>query len=1198
MSQIRTSWEALERRHRTEEIWEQFGIPAAVDLEGRSVLVPALWAGWSLSGEVASQASLIAGAKAAGLTALAEGEGVVLSDVGTAVPEEWSGLLHGWLLGVYEENPGVFLTRQRRAINIPEDGALPRSSAWLERYYGGDNEFMPREKKPLVADLNRSQGAYLASVDEDPLVIMDTMSQIATLAGGFNPPQFQKAMDEGEMDAVILSSNWKSAPSLAERRRFESELQKHLPDALCHFAYANSGAEANEKAYILARLFGPGGKRILAFEGSFHGRTLLSLYSTWNKVKREPYQIKGYEVDFMPFPGSGRASTAPVTQEWLEFWTAPQGRTFPKSAAEPVLNREIECLETLQRALEKDDVCAVNLEPMQSEGGDNYGSARFFNGIRALTRAYGVPLIMDEVQTGFGLGGTFFWHNQFSFQKADGTPDHPDLIICAKKAQVGVTISVWPDPYPTPTQGASAIRGRIHAELAWRDHRSCEIHGMVEKALLELAEAMPVGLVSNGRCSGYALALDLPSAGIADAIVAQRFYRGAMVYKAGSHTLRYRLSHAFTNAEVGKLFSVLHESLQSIIDWAGGVGDGGDELFARMTAVKAPAWIPGTRSEKRAADSTPGEYTLRRCLAGEFEGLSSQVEAIEKRSYEPARQDDIETLRKVATGDDSIALVAESGGKVIGFSFAGALEGFREVQGPDTDREMDRQTTLYSADVTVDPDWRGKGVGGALKEAQVRYALGARTGSGSPRYAFITGRNRVGHTQVMGSINSRFGAYVLSTYTGQYGDPQGEAVYYRIPLRRLDRNVRVGEIVQGVNLADGVLEPLDPRNSEMRSGLARGAFNGAMMTKLTLSNFITPNVVRYVELMKEIRPEGTEHLYLTSCRDEMADKAIRTLRSYRKTGEVCISFTGAFFGHTTAGARSLSDWSGAAFEERMPWFDWPHVDHPGSGDLETESHGVEFFETLMAASSDLSEAGVERALAEAGLQGSVAEAQIRCEAKTLAQIQEIVERHGADCVIGVFAEAVQEKTGATLSLRMWRGLSALLTGFDVPLVMDETTTGMGRNGRSFWRENTLPIQPDVVLFYGGGQLGHVFVSDRYFLPKPLQLISTWDGDEVSMLRIAWLLRAVRTEAIQDHAMGFETSLRSILAAKGIHVSGEGAYLAFEAPKGEKSRLVSSLQSRGISVGEGQGNRILLVPSLTRAHHDDVKKAAETLGSLL
>ena len=67
---------------------------------------------------------------------------------------------------------------------------------------------------------------------------------------------------------------------------------------LPHVTFTASGAEANEKALALCRLHAarPDARRVLAFEGSFHGRLLLALHATHSPSKRAPYELPGYEA--------------------------------------------------------------------------------------------------------------------------------------------------------------------------------------------------------------------------------------------------------------------------------------------------------------------------------------------------------------------------------------------------------------------------------------------------------------------------------------------------------------------------------------------------------------------------------------------------------------------------------------------------------------------------------------------------------------------------------------------------------------------------------------------------------------------------------------------------------------------------------------------------------------------------------------
>ena len=98
---------------------------------------------------------------------------------------------------------------------------------------------------------------------------------------------------------------------------------------------------------------------------------------------------------------------------------------------------------------------------------------------------------------------------------------------------------------------------------------------------------------------------------------------------------------------------------------------------------------------------------------------------------------------------------------------------------------LGKHNTMYSVSITVAPSFQSSGIGRKLKEHQLRDALTRKKPDGSPRYLYVTGRNRVGRTAQMTHLNRVFGAHVVSVLTGQYEDPEGQAIYYRIPLGAL-----------------------------------------------------------------------------------------------------------------------------------------------------------------------------------------------------------------------------------------------------------------------------------------------------------------------------------------------------------------------------------------------------------------------------
>ncbi|MEZ4465613.1 MAG: aminotransferase class III-fold pyridoxal phosphate-dependent enzyme [bacterium] len=171
--------------------------------------------------------------------------------------------------------------------------------------------------------------------------------------------------------------------------------------------------------------------------------------------------------------------------------------------------------------------------PYQCEGAIRPPRAGSFHGLRGLTCAHAVPLIFDEVQSGFGLSGeNVFWHQRFHLLDADGLPDGPDLVTGAKRAQVGLRGSALADPALTTTHAAASCAASATSTRC----RACPHADRAHERLVEL-EAKWGHIVSKPRVFGDAFAFDMPDAKSANHLIGQRFYRGYMVYIAGERTL-------------------------------------------------------------------------------------------------------------------------------------------------------------------------------------------------------------------------------------------------------------------------------------------------------------------------------------------------------------------------------------------------------------------------------------------------------------------------------------------------------------------------------------------------------------------------------------------------------------------------------------------------------------------------------------
>lgn len=1059
-------------------------------------------------------------------------------------------------------------------LRLPPGGRLPRSDAWLTRLYAGER--VAREKKPIVFDHLRSAGPWMVSVDEQPMSVLDGMSQTATLCGGFAEDHVVRAFVEGEFAGTLADNPDTTLGGNPAAQDLATAL-RHLVPGLPHVAFANSGAEANEKALALCHLHAanPAANRILAFEGSFHGRTLLALHATWSPKKREPFEIPGYQAVFAPFP----LWSAPMAEEPAApagFYAAASagdidslvGR-FGREDEDPLLAAEVQSLVCAHEALAAGDVFACIIEPMQAEGGDRYATHRFFRALRLLTRYHGVALIFDEVQTGFGLGGSFAWHLDFRLVNARGQPDFPDAVTFAKRAQVGAVMSRFPDPEATAAHPASLVRGRLHAEMMSTAHGAERIEKLVKPRLLALHQGFS-HLVTTPRAKGYAFAFDLPTNDHLMAYLGQRFWRGAIVFGAGTRTVRYRLSEAFLAREIEQLFTSIRRSLS----W----------LDAHPGA-RPPSWEDQVAQDGHRRGAVRPEVRLRSVEPVEAVGFLPAILDIEYQIYEPARRTPPAEIRAALESPEGSCIIAEveqaGEWRLIGFALGSPLEHSAEVEGPDRDPMLGKSNSLYSVSVTVASDYQGMGLGRDLKEAQLRDAASRRDSEDQPRFRYVTGRNRIGHTASMTHLNRAFGAHVVCVLTGQYEDPEGQAIYYRIPVGplapdpELSREAREAalqpagredasqpagdEIVPPDavpwNLASGLARPFAEPPQSLQESAQNGLLYGPAVNKLTVMNYATPVLVRALEWFGAMLPE-LPHLYLTSCRDECVDKSLRVLRWHRENASVAIGFEGGYVGHTSGASRSISD--PAVHAQGPAYFAWPRVPHPGDGVAE-------------------SIAAIRAAVEEAG---------------------------GADRVFGLYYELIQERTGRVIPEEFWPALAELRRDIELPLVAVENASGGFRNGSHPFATSALIAdghpRPDIVIWWSGGQTGYLHVSTPYFVARPLTMVSTWDGDELSLYRHHLQLRA----ALDLDLVGASQALDKAMAVaekKGLQAAGAGLYRVIAAPAGasEEDRaratdeLVSHLAGHGIALRRFANHHLAVVPPLDRA-----RKAAEALAAAL
>lgn len=246
-------------------------------------------------------------------------------------------------------------------------------------------------------DIVRGEGSYVW--DASGKKYLDLLAGIAVNALGHCHPAWVKAITEQASTLGHISNFFTSPPQIALANKIHEIL--NLPSGSAVF-FSNSGTEANEAAFKMARRAAGGGRPfIIAVDGAFHGRTMGSLALTAKEAYREPFAPGVPGVVHVPY-GDVEALAAAIN----------------------------------------DNTAAVFIEPIQGEVGVRKHPEGYLKAARELTTKVGALLVLDEVQSGIGRTGYWFAHQDWSI----GEGITPDIITSAKGLgggmPIGATITV------------------------------------------------------------------------------------------------------------------------------------------------------------------------------------------------------------------------------------------------------------------------------------------------------------------------------------------------------------------------------------------------------------------------------------------------------------------------------------------------------------------------------------------------------------------------------------------------------------------------------------------------------------------------------------------------------------------------------------------------------------------------------------
>jgi len=403
--------------------------------------------------------------------------------------------------------------------------------------------------------IEKAKGAILHDIDGNQFI--DFYGGIGVVNAGHCP--------QGVVDAIKEQAD-KLLHSCFMVGMYEPYVQ--LAEKLCQITpgdhdkkamFVNSGAEAVENAIKIAKAYTkrPG---VIAFEGGFHGRTLLTMTLT--------SKVKPYKHEFGPF--------AP------EVYKAPSAYCYRCMYKSNYPECGMHCLDYFERffisEVDPENIAAMIIEPVQGEGGFIVPPKEFLVGLKNICEKHGIVFIADEVQSGFARTGKMFACEHFDVV--------PDLMTMAKGIASGMPLSavvgraeIMDAPTPgriggtyggNPVACAAALATIELMEKEDLSGKAAAVGSKIVSRLNELQQQYPQ--IGDIRALGSMVALELvkdpqtkePLKDAVPVIIEECFKRGLLTMGAGiyGNVVRFLPPVVITDEQLGRGLDIFTEALE------------------------------------------------------------------------------------------------------------------------------------------------------------------------------------------------------------------------------------------------------------------------------------------------------------------------------------------------------------------------------------------------------------------------------------------------------------------------------------------------------------------------------------------------------------------------------------------------------------------------------------------------------------
>lgn len=374
-------------------------------------------------------------------------------------------------------------------------------------------------------DLERSEGSYLYDSNR-VRPILDFFSMYSSLALGYNHPVFDS---RHFIDAALSMAPVKVTNCFINTKystEFDKKFTQDAPEEYKHFYYCCTGAlavEAAVKTAIYHRYLKDGttGPTVITYRNSFHG------INSWSCFLTSRTGINRERLEGLPQPFSTKIATdLKVTEDLLK-----TGR-----------------------------ISAVLVEPIQCTAGDIYLHSEFLEGVRDLCTEYEVPLIFDEIQTGFYTTGKAWYCQHLGIS--------PDILVFGKKTQLsGIMVKEHlsaflqqPEKFEVTWDATQMDMLRcLYILKAIQDYDLVQNVLNINSVLSDELRRIPK--IRDVRCLGVLAAFDLEDKEKRDSFVQRALSKGLLVNQSGDTTIRLRPNLATTQEEVHRALDIIKSTV-------------------------------------------------------------------------------------------------------------------------------------------------------------------------------------------------------------------------------------------------------------------------------------------------------------------------------------------------------------------------------------------------------------------------------------------------------------------------------------------------------------------------------------------------------------------------------------------------------------------------------------------------------------